>query len=295
MNRRLLLCFTAVCVLGAFPFAGCNKNVSDTPDKTVDKVKEDKGSCQVQRIIIPASLRVATNRVRPLRYIAQNIPYKTSHVSNIAAGVADTLDFSYDKSGNPLSVIHRMDIGDNSLFTYDKKGRLSEYINIFPSNTAGDYWHRYAYDGKKGDQIIADTAFRDFTSSNGKLLSYNDIDLTTFQYDDYGRIRQSTEYVLGNTIVRQYTYDAQGNLVHPGGTFDNKVNIHLTNKTWMFVDRDYSLNNPVDNGSYAYNSVGLPISIITNSSSVTAGFQFIVIGYPFNISNDLIGYDCSKK
>ncbi|MES1249256.1 MAG: hypothetical protein ABUL46_01155 [Chitinophaga rupis] len=275
------------------PFMGCNKNTADIPDKIPDK--NDKGSCQVQRIIIPASLRVATNRVRPSAYIAQKIPFKTSHVSSIPSGAADTLVFTYDKSGNPISVIHQMDIGDNSLFNYDKKGRLSEYINIFPSNTAGDYWHRYTYDGKKGDQIIADTAFRDFTSSNGKLVSYNDIDLTTFQYDSYGRIIQSTEYVLGDTITRKYTYDGQGNLVHAGGIYDHMVNIHLTNKNWMFIDRDYSLNNPVDKGSYTYNSTGLPISIMTNSDSVMAGFQFIVIGYPFNISSDLIDYSCSKK
>jgi hypothetical protein len=70
------------------------------------------------------------------------------------------------------------------------------------------------------------------------------------------------------------------------------LNIHRTNTIWMFIDRDYSINNPVDNGSDTYNSVGLPISISTNNTSVPPGFTFIIIGYPFGITNASIVYSC---
>lgn len=283
MNTKLPFRFTLASIIALVLLAGCKKNSNDPPPLP---------SCKVQRIIIPSNMLVASNSVRRMPYIAQNIPHKTSYAPNIIPGAADTLTFTYNKSGNPVSVIHQMDIGDNMLFKYDKWDRLSEFIDIYPSGTAGDYWHKYSYDGVNSDRIIADSAFRDFTSQNGKLISYNDIDLTIFAYDAYGRIIQSTEYVLGNTIVTQYNYDSQGNLQKSGSVYDDKINIHLTNKIWMFLDRDYSVNNPVDNGNYTYNSVGLPISIMTNSSSVTAGFQFIVVGYPFYISNDLIDYSC---
>ncbi|HEX9511529.1 MAG TPA: hypothetical protein VF939_13665 [Puia sp.] len=286
MKKILALCIVSTCMIVVFLFTGCQKDAKDPLDK------DELVPCQVQKIVIPGSLLVASNRIQQRPYIAQNIPYKVQHLSGgIAPGASDTLIFTYNKSGNPVSGIHQMNIGENLLFRYDKWNRLTEYINIYPDEL-GDYWHKYTYDNKKSDQIIADTAFRDFVSSNGKLINYNDIDLTTFKYDSKGRISQSTEYVLGDTIVRLYNYNAQGNLQNPGSVYDNKLNIHLTNKIWMFIDRDYSINNPVDNGNYTYNSMGLPITINTNSQSVVAGFQFIVIGYPFGISKDIIYYSC---
>ena len=235
---------------------------------------------------------VASNAITRRPYIAQNIPVKAQHVTNVAPGASDTLIFTYNAAGNPVSITHSMDIGDNHLFRYDAFGRLSQYINIFPNNLAGDYWHKYTYAPGSINRIIADTAFRDFVSSNGQLIAYNDIDLTVFAYDGEGRVSQSTEYVLGDTIVRHFVYDASGNLQGNGSVYDNKLNLHRTNKIWMFIDRDYSINNPVDNGTDTYNNEDLPITIATNDASVTAGFEFTVVGYPFAIKNAIINYSC---
>ncbi len=281
MKENLTLCLVSSCMLALFLVTGCTK----------DPATGGESPCQIQKIVIPSHLLVASNRVKPIPYIARNIPYKVQSTSNITPGASDTLTFTYNTWRNPVSVTHRMNIGDNILFKYDKWNRLTEYINIYPGGTGGDYWHKYTYDKVNTDRIIADTAFRDFISSNGELTFYNDIDLTIFKYDSLGRISQTTEYVLGNTIVRLYNYDTQGNLQRPGSLFDNKPNIHLTNKIWMFLDRDYSINNPVDNESYTYNGNGFPITI-NNSASVAPGLGFIVIGYPFAITRASIYYSC---
>lgn len=281
MKAKLTLCLVHCCMLALILNTGCKKG----------PIAGEENPCQIQKIVIPSHLLVASNRVKPIPYIARNIPNKVQSTSNITPGASDTLTFTYNTSSNPVSMTHQMNIGENILFKYDKWDRLTEYINIFPGGTAGDYWHKYTYDKVNTDRIIADTAFRDFISSNGQLTLYNDIDLTVFKYDALGRISQTTEYVLGDTIVRLYNYDTRGNLQRPGSLYDNNPNIHLTNKIWMFLDRDYSVNNPVDNESYTYNGNGFPITI-SNSASVAPGLGFIVIGYPFAITRSNIYYSC---
>ncbi|HWK08216.1 MAG TPA: hypothetical protein VNS58_31530 [Puia sp.] len=281
MKKKLTLSLIATSMI-AFLLTGCQKNAKDPYEMG------DADAYRVEKMIVPADMLVASNRrILPIRNTTQHIPYATQPAPHVTAGTSDTLTFTYNSMDNPVRIVHSMGIGENVLFKYDKWNRLSEYINIYP-NGAGDYWHRYAYDKMNSDRIIADTAFRDFFSVNGTMVSYNDIDLMVFKYDTQDRISQSAEYVLGDTIVTNYTYDGRGDLQN-GSIYDNKLNNHLTNKIWMFIDRDYSLNNPVNNGVYIYNKAGLPVTINTNPQSA-AGFEFIVIGYPFAISKVSIIY-----
>ena len=282
MKRNFTLSLVLSCTLALFFIAGCQKGpITSDPF----------APCQIKRVIIPSEVLVASNRVAPRKYTPKRIASLPVHTFSIVPGAADTIDFFYNQMGNPTRMTHKKDIGENALFRYDRSNRLSEYINIYP-NGAGDYWHKFTYDQVRADRIIADTAFRDFFSSNGQLVDYNDIDLTTFKYDSIGRIIQTKEYVLGDTIVRNFAYDSKGDLQYPGALYDNHPNVHLTNKIWMFIDRLYSINNPVDQESYTYNSSGYP-KTISNSSAVAPGLVFIQIGYPFAIIKARFDYSCS--
>jgi hypothetical protein len=75
--------------------------------------------------------------------------------------------------------------------------------------------------------------------------------------------------------------------------YDNKINVHRTNKLWMFLDKDYSVNNPIDNGTYTYDQGNLPVTMATNTLSTVAAFYFMVVGYPNSMSTATIGYSCS--
>jgi len=242
----------------------------------------EAGHYRIKKIIVPAEQLLAANRrAKHVPTAGRFMTYALQPAPQLSTGTSDTMLFAYNSAGNPTSMTHVKDFGaENAVFKYDYLNRLSQYMNIYP-NGAGDYWHRYTYD--LNNRIIADTAYRDFYAENGTMLDYGDIDLTTFKYDTYGRITQSTEYVLGDTIVRNYPYDANGDWQN-GSTYDNKLNIHLINKNWMFIDRIYSLNNPENNGVYTYNAAGLPLTINTNNLSEVPGFTFTIIGYPFAIS-----------
>jgi len=57
--------------------------------------------------------------------------------------------------------------------------------------------------------------------------------------------------------VDNYVYDAKGNL--SGRVYDNRTNMNQTHAVWMFVNRDYSVNNPFV--ADTYNSEDLPTII----------------------------------
>lgn len=269
-------------IIMALTLVACQKTGRD-PYQPVEA-----GHYRIEKIIVPADQLVASNRrAVHVPTAGRFMTYALQPAARLLAGTSDTMVFAYNSAGNPVSMTHVKDFGaENALFKYDYLNRLSEYMNIYP-NGAGDYWHRYTYD--LNNHIIADTAYRDFYAENGKMLDYGDIDLTTFKYDTYGRITRSTEYVLGDTNVVNYSYNANGDWQN-GSTYDNKLSLHLINKNWMFIDRIYSLNNPVNNGVYTYNTAGLPLTINTNNLSEVAGFTFTVIGHPFGFTKAIYIY-----
>ena len=284
-----LLQSAAACIIVIVLLPGCNK-IDATAATTTDEVVP----CQVQQMVYPPLTLEELSRARA-RTVMQISPMAT------AAAVTnnDTAVFTYNALGNPVSIIHQRDIGDDNLFfKYDKTNRLTDFIIAYANTAAdgGDQWHRYSYDPHNTTRIIADTDYISYETDNGKITSYYGIELTTFEYDAQERISKTTEIVMADaiddTIVTAYTYDSHGNLEASGAVYDNKVNVHRTNKIWMFVDNNYSVNNPVDNGTYTYNQGDLPLTIATNSSAQVAGFDFMVIGYPNSQKNVTISYAC---
>jgi hypothetical protein len=83
------------------------------------------------------------------------------------------------------------------------------------------------------------------------------------------RISLQTTSLLLNTVFqivdqRDYVYDANGNLVN-GAVYDNKLNINRTNAVWMFITRDYSVNNPFTASQYNQNSLPLRFTATNNT------------------------------
>ena len=66
--------------------------------------------------------------------------------------------------------------------------------------------------------------------------------------------------------------------------YDHKVNIHRTNKVFMFVDRDYSMNNPFS--AATYNGYLLPAHIGTGTSPSTYFLQRPIYNAVFSYACD---------
>jgi hypothetical protein len=205
----------------------------------------------------------------------------------------DTATFSYNKHGDPVSITRSRGSwydSPNNYFVYDNKGRLTEMIeNERPRPDGSWRWHKYFY-GSTG-QVVFDSSFIWPNNSHymynpetgedgwvtGPWYAYAVI-VNNYSYDAYGRIKkivskdienrtfpsiepnQLPDYT-GRTVTSEYnySYDANGNLAN-GTMYDDKLNPRTTNKIWMFLSNDYSLNNAIGTVA-AFNEKGLPTKI----------------------------------
>jgi hypothetical protein len=193
----------------------------------------------------------------------------------------------YDEYENPTAItVPRPTTGSPYLiFKYDQWHRLREFIGDY-GNGGFEFWHFYGFD--LNGRIGTDTTYI-FGALLDKPVNYVDRRIAQIRYDNQGRIIQiSTVSDHGYSFAETFEYGADGNLIYPsdaGVAYDNHVNLNRTNDIWMFLARDYSINNPFN--ADAYNSAGFPT--IINSQR---GFQFLNTTYLLNHSQ--ISYECKQ-
>ncbi len=267
--KKTLLLMTGLCfVIVLLQLSGCNKidwnDLLHHPDKA-DKL------CDIKKISIYRDL--------------------------------DTLicKFSYNNWGDPDQVVlNHIATGQPGFrFIYDNKHRLTDYLGLYGAdytlNNYYEFWHQYVYENGK---IVRDTmrGLGEYPnrSTNPYLLL-----LTTFEYDNYNRIVKAVQtYPLLPAIpstIETYTYNGDNNLEKytrlNGGdatpyvvtyTYNvSKPNLHRTSRIWMFVDRNYSVNTPVN--ATAYNQYGLPLKYDV------AHYEFL---YNLDIGKSTLEYQC---
>jgi YD repeat-containing protein len=202
--------------------------------------------------------------------------------------------FNYNRKGDPVTVMNDdVSTGNpNAWFKYDKSGRLTEFIRPYENN-AFESWDKYGYNNL--NQIVVDTQyiFGDFIDSVPVLSEITGSrTITRLEYDQQNRIiseldstqfRRISEtgsiFFGGNAevVYKTWSYNNDGNQFYT--TYDNKVSILRTNKIWMFLKRDYSVNNafPV----IQYNAFGLPeIFLAAHPHSDTAAYEPLGILVP---------------
>lgn len=240
-----------------------------------------------------------------------------SIAGNFYAYDYDSIVFSYNAAGNPVSVVRdKPATGLASFhFRYDKFNRLTDYIRVYqPTSPEFETWHRYYY---KNNQIVLDSIFQfgllgdvPRPSPNAPNIFFRGF--ATFKYDHLGRISETVDssgWGYGR-LTRYYTYDDKGNLVRvryqtniPGyhlddkiiSGYDDKVNLRLTHPIWQFIDRMYSVNNPIK--AVRYNKTGLPLAFGTNTNMSNS--KILDPGEPLSEILELgnyayvrIGYSC---
>jgi len=197
----------------------------------------------------------------------------TSFKVNVSGTPANYV-VSYDAKGNPISMLDSegyYPVGIDQYFRYDKQGRVSDYMQTYAPSLYPVAWHKYVY--ARPDYVI-DTAMYYET---GYVYGPSPIAKNTFEYyikayslDRLDRIVKVWSIPIDppNTPSLESTlvYDANGNLTPPSPqlSYDNKVNIYRTSKTWQFVYKDYSRNNlqrPAGGFLPQYNVFGLPLQL----------------------------------
>lgn len=179
----------------------------------------------------------------------------------------NTLYFKYNAQGNPDSAVPPPAfkyLRPTYLFRYDNLGRLTELGCVrFGDSTSGYapgdggayHWTYYFY---TGDKITSSSTYYAGGYINGQPIFKSLSTFYFYEYDSLDRISKVTaRYPFQSPVVVETpTYNAAGNLT-TYATNDHKINIFRTNKIWMFLARDYSMNNPLTGATY--NWLGLPV------------------------------------
>ena len=191
----------------------------------------------------------------------------------------------YDEYENPVAITTPVISSASSYrtFKYDQWHRLREFRSEFTRGIF-EIWHFYGYD--QSGLINVDTAYIFGDMNSGKPENYFERAIETIEYDNQNRIRRTTRTDShGFTSSDQYDYDINGNLIEPGRVYDNNMNINRTNDIWMFINRDYSMNNSFV--ADEYNTSGFPTTI-NATHQLYIGFARTDI----NLSNSRISYSC---
>lgn len=169
----------------------------------------------------------------------------------------DTITITYNTAGNPVKGT-RPDPrtgAPNLLFKY-KNGRLSDFIGVYSNGTSTEQWHRYIYGA--GDRVLIDSVYVFAEMVHGMPSDPFYRYAITFIYDNKGRILQEKYvYPEGVGYEGNYQYNSEGNRV--GAAYGQKVSFRRSNKIWMFLDRDYSVNDRI--GSSGHNACYMPTII----------------------------------
>jgi len=242
------------CLLLLVLSAGCKKKIDPPPDQSPP--------CKIQWI--------AT----------------TSQGANDPGYYPDTLRFSYDSHGNPTTIsrVRSTELRyPNYTFWYDNQHRVTDVIGTgtLPAASGNSFqtWHKLYYTNGK---ITLDSLFINGSIDGHRPTGYGGVPqlqyVSTFQYDDSGRIKQSTDltprtytqtqyFTYGSNFQLAWVTQVSGYITTPTsdtvvGIYaigDSMVNVNRTIPIFQFLNRNYSVHNQF--WAAAYNAEGLPTMI----------------------------------
>lgn len=203
--------------------------------------------------------------------------------------------FTYNSNGDPASYTPT-GYGNGSLkyeFRYNAAGNLTDYIGYNPTlrPASCDFWIKYSYDNR--NRIVGDSVY--YNCNYGPTLTSfaKHVGATEYEYDNKNRISKVIYRQFYNNVPNgvtgyyKFEYNESGNLVTPGATYDDKTSIYRTSKIWMFLSRNYSVNNLQP--ALRYNANGLPAAF---SAPAARGAHMRML--EFDLADCEILYECTN-
>lgn len=213
--------FPAIMAISLLAFTGCRKLCNDF----VQHPELPPASCRIERISF-------------------DVPMGHGEIESVQSV------FSYNEYNNPVLIL--LDISDSpepvdKAFRYDTENRLKVYLRYFRYGGRGTiFWHKYVY---VNSMKVVDSVFvyasGDYLT-NDRPDEYARVEVRELTLDIRGRvIKEISRIETDSPVEKTFHYDLNGNLIKPGVNYSNKPNIRQTNKIWQFIDRDYSVNQPL--------------------------------------------------
>lgn len=169
----------------------------------------------------------------------------------------DTAYFTYNKVGNPVSLKHSLHktfpeeraLGDR-VYQYDSQNHLRTYLFGYQRISSSgldvaDSWNVFEF---RDDGLITHDMYSDASAPASGGGGYNSISEIPTNYTNLITVRYSTDD-MGRIVVTEWggfldhkSYDASGNLVGNGYTYSKNYSYLQTNKVWMLLANNYSVN-----------------------------------------------------
>jgi hypothetical protein len=221
-----------------------------------------------------------------------DVDCKSCNIQQISVFFTDELGpdtiiytFNYNAFGDPITV-KNTDVATgnpNSVFKYDKFGRLKEFIRPY-ENQIYETWTKYTCNLK--GQVIRDTQYvfgLYIDSVPDASPNKDNYRVSQFSYDQQDRVVKRVDSSFSNNLLANvdstaFYYDAAGNLVGLGTAYDAHLSLFRTNKIWMFITCNYSINNGFQ--AAAYNAHGLPLQF---QGSYQTLFPIVSAAGQFNV------------
>jgi hypothetical protein len=188
---------------------------------------------------------------------------------NSISPIVQRFHFTYNAAGRPTLIAAQVPAAYNYqdyIFRYDNHGRLKDYL--FTDGGGGTYvyfWDRFTY---PAPHTIIDSTYdyQGSTSDPNPIYPANITSVRIITQDAQGRTTRIIHRSPFASPDTTYThYDAQGDAVITGVTYDDKVNWYQLSPTWQLVFNDYSIHNPFVPATVvfpasmtAYDAFGLP-------------------------------------
>lgn len=216
------------------------------------------------------------------------------HIQYTFGSQKSEANFTYNTHGDPVSVtVSNPGTGNPKvIFLYDHYNRITDYIGPYskldpanlPKEIFFEYWISYTYADQNPSSLPVVDTFRSFgIYRNGQFTVSTPTNIEHYTYDSKGRIIQINYSNIYSNNTLTYNYNANGNLVRSNVMYDDKINFRRTNKLFMFLDRDYSMNNPFI--ATSYNDKGLPLTIPNSPVDFLHRVLFLTsIDYSCNIN-----------
>lgn len=194
--------------------------------------------------------------------------------------------FSYNSFGDPVSIINDdpYEGAPQLYFRYDAHRKLTDYIGLdMEESDFCVFWYKYVYSA--AGRVLRDTqwVFGNFGASPDPNSQF--IRVSHYTYDASGRIasrsQQQIHPVVEAPFLQSYIYNISGNR-NSALPYDDKLNLRRTNRVWMFLDKNYSLNNSP--AAALYNGHSLPLKF-----EGAIDFTFLAYG---GLGNSRFEYFC---
>ncbi|MDM4764416.1 RHS repeat-associated core domain-containing protein [Galbitalea sp. SE-J8] len=251
------------------------------------------GAGQVATVTDPKSVTTYTYGGADASGVTESRPLMTKKTIAMTGGASYTFRAAYDVFGALVKQIGPNDVGQTN--TYDSRGRLSAMSYYWDVTGASPLLHAWTRTYDAADRTIGEY---DMTT----IPQPTDYPTRWWRYDRAGRLDEIVDRSSGACVIRQYSFDKQGNrtsLTSSAAQPDGNCWGAATTTTWSYdlSSRVRTVTRDGSTGTYGYDVLGRATTIpgLDAASSGTRSIAYFDNDLPRTVVDTSFTLDPSMR